>query len=67
MQIYNSMTRKKETFQPIHEGKVGIYGGTGFSEGCMPPVPYVSVKEIDEQTDAAGNLKVTLRVKAANN
>ena len=25
MQIYNSMTRRKETFQPIHEGKVGIY------------------------------------------
>ena len=25
MQIYNSMTRKKEPFQPIHEGKVGIY------------------------------------------
>ena len=25
MQIYNSMTRKKETFQPIHDGKVGIY------------------------------------------
>ena len=25
MQIYNSMTRKKETFTPIHEGKVGIY------------------------------------------
>ena len=25
MQIYNSMTRKKETFHPIHEGKVGIY------------------------------------------
>ena len=25
MQIYNSLTRKKETFQPIHEGKVGIY------------------------------------------
>ena len=25
MQIYNSMTRKKETFRPIHEGKVGIY------------------------------------------
>lgn len=25
MQIYNSMTRKKELFQPIHEGKVGIY------------------------------------------
>ena len=25
MQIYNSMTRKKEVFKPIHEGKVGIY------------------------------------------
>ena len=25
MQIYNSMTRKKEEFLPIHEGKVGIY------------------------------------------
>ena len=25
MQIYNSLTRKKETFQPIHDGKVGIY------------------------------------------
>lgn len=25
MQIYNSMTRKKETLVPIHEGKVGIY------------------------------------------
>ena len=25
MQIYNSLTRRKETFKPIHEGKVGIY------------------------------------------
>lgn len=25
MQIYNSMTRRKEEFHPIHEGKVGIY------------------------------------------
>ena len=25
MQIYNSMTRKKELFVPLHEGKVGIY------------------------------------------
>ncbi len=25
MRIYNSMTRKKETFVPIREGKVGIY------------------------------------------
>ena len=25
MQIYNSMTRRKETFVPLHEGKVSIY------------------------------------------
>ena len=25
MQIYNSMSRRKEEFKPIHEGKVGIY------------------------------------------
>ncbi len=25
MQIYNSMTRRKETFKPLHEGKAGIY------------------------------------------
>ena len=25
MQIYNSLSRKKEEFRPIHEGKVGIY------------------------------------------
>ncbi len=25
MRIYNSMTRRKEEFKPIHEGKVGIY------------------------------------------
>lgn len=25
MQIFNSMTRKKEEFKPIHEGKAGIY------------------------------------------
>ena len=25
MKIYNTMTRKKEQFPPIREGKVGIY------------------------------------------
>ncbi len=25
MRIYNSMTRKKEEFQPVHEGEVKIY------------------------------------------
>ena len=49
-----------------YNSKAGLYaGGTGFSDGCLPPVPYVSVKNIDEQTDAQGNLTITLRVKAA--
>jgi cysteinyl-tRNA synthetase len=25
IKLYNTLTRKKEEFQPIHEGKVGIY------------------------------------------
>ena len=33
MQIYNSLTRKKEEFKPIHEGKAGIYA-------CGPTVYY---------------------------
>ena len=45
----------------------GLYsGGTDFSDGCLPPVPYVSVKHIDEQTDASGNLTVRLRVKSVS-
>lgn len=51
-----------------YEGQVGIYctknGSTGFSDGCLPPVPYVSSKRIDEQTDAEGNLTIRLRVRA---
>ena len=27
MQIYNSQSRRKETFVPLHEGKVGIMAG----------------------------------------
>ena len=53
-----------------YNGTVGIEctddGGTGFSEGCMPPVPYVSIKRIDEQTDASGKLKVQVRVTAVS-
>ena len=47
-----------------YENQVGIYGGTGFSDSALPPVPYISAKRIDEQTDAAGNLTIKIRVKA---
>ena len=42
----------------------GIYGGTGFSEGALPPVPYISDCDVDEQTDAEGKLRVNIKVKA---
>ena len=38
MQIFNTMTRKKEEFVPVHEGKVGIYA-------CGPTV-YLSLIHI---------------------
>ena len=53
---------KKEYKQ--HEGKVGIYGGTKFNDDQLAPVPYIVGKDIPEQTDAAGQLHVKIRVKA---
>lgn len=47
-----------------YEGKVGIYGGTKFSDDQLAPVPYIVGKDIPEQTDAAGQLHVKIRVKA---
>ena len=42
----------------------GIYGGTGFSDSGMAPVPYILAKKIDTQTDSSGKLNVKIRVKA---
>lgn len=53
----------KEAYQE-YEGKVGIYGGTKFSESALPPVPYITEKEIPEQTDASGKLNIKIKVKA---
>ena len=58
----NSNFHFKEAYQQYSE--CGIYGGTGFSDSALPPVPYISAKRIDEQTDAAGNLTIKIRVKA---
>lgn len=53
----------KEAFKE-YEGKVGLYGGTGFSDSALPPVPYIVEKDIPEQTDASGKLNIKIRVKA---
>ena len=42
----------------------GIYGGDGFSDGQLPPVPFIVSKSIPEQTDASGKLNIKIRVKA---
>lgn len=42
----------------------GIYGGTGFSDGALPPVPYIQECDVDEQTDAEGKLRINIKVKA---
>lgn len=53
----------KEAYQQ-YEGKCGIYGGTGFSDGQLPPVPYISYKSVPTETDASGNLHVNITVNA---
>lgn len=47
-----------------YEHQVGIYAGDGFSEDQLAPVPYIISKDIPQQTDAAGNLNIKIRVKA---
>ena len=61
MYIYNSMTRRKEEFKPIHEGEVGIYA-------CGPTVydyfhignarPFITFDVLRRQLEREG-LKVT--------
>lgn len=48
-----------------YESQVGIYAGSGFNDKQMAPVPYITFKDVDEETDAAGKLKVRIRVKAS--
>lgn len=47
-----------------YESQVGIYAGTKFSDEQKAPTPYIIEKEIDEQTDAQGKLKIKISVKA---
>lgn len=47
-----------------YENVCGIYSGTGFNDHQIAPVPYIVAKRIAEETDAAGQLKIQVRVKA---
>ncbi len=59
---YNNYHFRDEYKQ--YDSIVGIYAGTGFSDDALPPVPYIVTKRIAEETDAAGQLKIQVRVKA---
>lgn len=48
-----------------YENQIGIYGGTSFDNHQTAPVPYIVAKRIDQETDAAGQLKIQVRVKAS--
>ena len=51
-----------EDYQQYSE--CGIYGGTGFNDHQTAPVPYIVSKTVDEQTNSAGFLNITITVKA---
>lgn len=53
----------KDAYQE-YEGIYGIYGGEGFSDGQLPPVPYISSKSVPKETDASGNLHINITVNA---
>ncbi|MBR2237336.1 MAG: hypothetical protein IJ887_05605 [Prevotella sp.] len=53
----------KEAYQQ-YESLCGIYAGTGFDDGQMPPVPYISSKYIPGETDASGKLHIQVTVNA---
>lgn len=53
---------KEEYMQ--YEGQIGVYAdGVDFDKQTAP-VPYIVAKRIAEETDAAGQLKIQVRVKA---
>ena len=52
----------KDEYQQYSD--VGIYGGTGFNDKQMAPIPFIVAKSIGEQTDAAGKLRIRVKVKA---
>lgn len=54
---------KEEYIQ--YENVLGIYAGNSFNEHQTAPVPYIVAKRIDQETDAAGQLKIQVRVKAS--
>ena len=49
-----------------YENQVGVYANGVDFDKQIAPVPYIVAKRIDQETDAAGQLKIQVRVKAGN-
>ena len=43
---------------------IGIYGGSGFSDQALAPIPRIVSKKVDEMTDGTGRLRIEVTVKA---
>lgn len=43
---------------------LGIYGGSGFSDTALAPIPRIVSKKVSEQTDGSGKLQIEVTVKA---
>ena len=43
---------------------LGIYGGSGFSDEALAPIPRIVSKKVAEQTDGSGKLQIEVTVKA---
>lgn len=47
-----------------YDSKIGIYGGTSFTNEALAPIPRIVSKKVAEQTDGTGKLKIEVTVKA---
>ena len=43
---------------------IGIYGGSGFSDEALAPIPRIVSKKVAESTDSSGKLQIEVTVKA---
>ena len=51
LKLYNTLTRKKEEFKPINEGKVGVYT-------CGPTVQAPFLKKVPWNQNQIGLIKL---------
>jgi len=67
-QDYHINVSDTATYKGTDGKQIGIYGGIyPWKEGAVPSNPHIQYKDIDNQTDGSGNLKVNIQVAAQDN